>query len=62
MFPSYTNQPVDLLCNSTDWFLYDGNIGRWKVKDIFIINSNGVFYSIIFWSPCYVCLSVRLVF
>ena len=25
MFPSYRNQSVDLL---TDWFLYDGNIGR----------------------------------
>ena len=28
MFPSYRNQSVDLLCKSTDWFLYDGNIGR----------------------------------
>ena len=25
MFPSYRNQSVDLLCKSTDWFLY-GNI------------------------------------
>ena len=24
MFPSYRNQSVDLLCKSTDWFLYDG--------------------------------------
>ena len=23
MFPSYRNQSVDLLCKSTDWFLYD---------------------------------------
>ena len=22
MFPSYRNQSVDLLCKSTDWFLY----------------------------------------
>ena len=28
MFPSYRNQSVDLRCKSTDWFLYDGNIGR----------------------------------
>ena len=28
MFPSYRNQSVDLLCKSTEWFLYDGNIGR----------------------------------
>ena len=28
MFSSYRNQAVDLLCKSTDWFLYDGNIGR----------------------------------
>ena len=28
MFPSYRNQSVDLQCKSTDWFLYDGNIGR----------------------------------
>ena len=27
MFPSYRNQSVDLLCKSTDWFLYYGNIG-----------------------------------
>ena len=27
-FPSYRNQSVDLLCKSTDWFLYDKNIGR----------------------------------
>ena len=28
MFPSHTNQSVDLFCKSIDWFLYDGNIGR----------------------------------
>ena len=28
MFPSYRNQSVDLQSKSTDWFLYDGNIGR----------------------------------
>ena len=32
MFPSYRNQSVDLQRKSTDWFLYDGNIGRQKVK------------------------------
>ena len=32
MFPSYRNQSVEFLCKSTDWFLYDGNIGRKKVK------------------------------
>ena len=32
MIPSYWNQSVDLLCKSTDWFLYDGNSGRLKVK------------------------------
>ena len=26
MFPSYRNQSFDLLCKSTGWFLYDGNI------------------------------------
>ena len=26
--PLYRNQSVDLLCKSTDWFLYDGNIGH----------------------------------
>ena len=34
MFQSYRNQSVDLLCKSTDWFLYDGNIDRQKVKYI----------------------------
>ena len=28
MFPSYRNQLVDLLCKSTNWFLYDANVGR----------------------------------
>ena len=28
MFPSYRNQSFDLLCKSTDWFLYDEKIGR----------------------------------
>ena len=32
MFPSYRNQSVDLLCKSIDWFLYDGNIGRYRVN------------------------------
>ena len=26
MFSSYRNQLVDLLCKSTDWFLYDGTL------------------------------------
>ena len=26
--PIYRNQSVDLLYKPTDWFLYDGNIGR----------------------------------
>ena len=34
MFPSYRNKSVDLLCKSTDWFQYDGNIGRLKVKTL----------------------------
>ena len=33
MFPSYRNQSVDLQSKSTDWFLYDGNIGREKVNN-----------------------------
>ena len=27
IFSAYRNQSVDLLCKSTDWFLYNGNIG-----------------------------------
>ena len=37
MFPSYRNQSVDLQSRSTDWFLYDGNIGRKRV------NASGMF-------------------
>ena len=37
MFPSYRNQSVGLQSKSTDWFLYDGNIGRKGVN-------NRVFY------------------
>ena len=32
MFPSYRHQSIDLLCKSTDWCLYDGNIGRKRGK------------------------------
>ena len=32
MFQSYRNQSVDLQRKSTDWDLYDRNIGRYKVK------------------------------
>ena len=33
MFSSYRKQSVDLQSKSIDWFLYDGNIGRWKVRE-----------------------------
>ena len=32
MFSSYRHQPVDLQSKSTDWFPYDGNIGRLRVN------------------------------
>ena len=32
MFPSDRKQSVDLQSKSTDWFLFDGNIGRWRVR------------------------------
>ena len=32
MFQLYRNQSLDLLCKSTDWFPYDGNNGRERVK------------------------------
>ena len=38
MFPSYRNQSDDLPCKPTDWFLYDGNIGRLRVK--FCVNTS----------------------
>ena len=27
--PSDRNQPHDLLCKSSDWFLHEGKISRW---------------------------------
>ena len=33
MFPAYKNKSIDLLYKSTDWFLYYGNIGRYRVND-----------------------------
>ena len=27
VLPSYRNQSIDLLCESIDWFLYEGNTG-----------------------------------
>ena len=32
MFPIYKYQSSDLLCKSTDWSLYEGNIVMKKVK------------------------------
>ena len=32
MFPSYRNQSVDSKSKSADWFLYDRNNRRYKVK------------------------------
>ena len=32
MFQSYRNQPIDLISESNDWFLNDGNIGREPVS------------------------------
>ena len=40
MFPSYWNQSVDLESKSTDWFLYDGNIGRCKIKNLILNQRN----------------------
>ena len=39
MFPSYRNQSVDLQGKSAGWFLFDGNIGREKVK----VNSTNIY-------------------
>ena len=30
---SYGNQSIDLLCKSIDWFLYERDIGRQRVKN-----------------------------
>ena len=34
MFPSYRNQSIDLQSKSTNWFLYDGEIGRYRIKPL----------------------------
>ena len=34
MFPSYRKQSVDLLCKSTDWFLYDGTLAVKGLSDV----------------------------
>ena len=41
MLPSYRNQSVDLKSEATDWFLYDGNIGRsafWITLEIVLLS------------------------
>ena len=40
MFPSHWNQSVDLQSKSTDWFLYDRNIGRCKIKNLILNQRN----------------------
>ena len=43
MYPSYRNKSVDLLCKSTDLFLYDGDIGRWRMNSSAFITFSKVF-------------------
>ena len=66
MFPSYTNQVVDSQSESTDWFLYDRNIGREKVKrySFFVIKKKRekcrqALYEILFY-PKYKCAAGAL--
>ena len=33
---SYKNQSIDLHSKSMDWFLYDRDLGREKVKPVFV--------------------------
>ena len=33
MFPSYQSHSADVVCKSTDWFLYDEDINRILVKN-----------------------------
>ena len=41
IFPSYRKQPLDLHCNSVDWFLNDGKIClNWVDLDIISKSSN----------------------
>ena len=55
MFPSYRNQSVDLQSKSTDWFLYDENIGRERVNFIFLTVKRKRSYLRIF----FLCISER---
>ena len=51
MFPSYRNQPVDLLCKSTDWCLCDGTLVVKGLKIKFLL----VFSSLHFLNNLFVC-------
>ena len=47
MLPSYRSQSVDSQSKSTEWFLYDGNIGRSNVNlTIRVTVTNLNFYNI----------------
>ena len=45
MYPSYRNKSVDLLCKSTDLFLYDEDIGRWRMNSSAFITFSKVLQS-----------------
>ena len=44
MFPSYRNKLIDLLCKSTDWFIYDGSLVlKGLMMFVFLRHLNEVF-------------------
>ena len=40
LLPSYRSQSIDLLCKSTDWFLYEGDTGTWWFNKTQLTNSD----------------------
>ena len=39
VLPLYRNRPIDLLCKSVDWFLYNGNTGLNGKVDVWLMNT-----------------------
>ena len=39
VLPLYRNRPIDLLCKSVDWFLYNGNTGLNGKVDVWLMKT-----------------------
>ena len=67
VLPLYRNRPIDLLCKSVDWFLYNGNTGLNGKVDVWLMKTvkiNMLIFRYMFLlsevTPFFISISVAL--